>query len=292
MPTLSSTLYRPTTTGLEALDELDEVSWKELEHAYGTGITGDGLHDDVSGSLYELTNDPDKACRALYANICHQGMTVYAATCAAVPFLAAVAAGEIDSFEVTDKRIRAELVILLGYIARASSQTTEDGSCAGALGADVAEQIRSALLGSAEHLHMAVAHDDTLRDLVNGIAGVARRPDGASVGKLGHAIDGMVALTKSRRQAFIAATHERENNKRQTLARLEVGAVELGRVRAVAEYGAFIDIGGVDALLHVLDLDGRDPYSFEPGAEVRVVVIELDRDKERVRVGLRVHTIG
>jgi hypothetical protein len=88
-------LYHPTEIGLAALDELDAVPWDELAHAYGTGITGDELHQDVAASLFELTDDPAEAHQALYSNICHQG-TVYEATAWAVPFLAAVAAGDID----------------------------------------------------------------------------------------------------------------------------------------------------------------------------------------------------
>jgi hypothetical protein len=131
--------------GFGALDELGSVPWHQLRHAYGLGVTGSGIPDDVAGSLRLLADDSDQAIgEGLYSNICHQG-TVYEATAYAVPFLAAIAAGDIDD------GLRFELVVLLGNIALAASFTTENGS-SGAYGDGVEAMIRDAILRASERL--------------------------------------------------------------------------------------------------------------------------------------------
>ncbi len=86
------TPYQPKETGLDALDELDQVDWNRLQHAYGNGVvslegsnTSLGIAGDVARSLATLRDDPSFAIGdGLYSNVCHQG-TVYEATAYAVP---------------------------------------------------------------------------------------------------------------------------------------------------------------------------------------------------------------
>jgi hypothetical protein len=288
MTTTTTKLYYPTGIGLSVLDELDEVPWDQLDHAYGKGITGDDLHHDVAASLRELWDDPAEAFRALYANICHQGMTVYEATAFTVPFLAAIAAGEEDHRTPSD--LRAELVILIAHIALASSYTTEDGSSAGSFGPNVAEDIRAALTGSNEHLEIAATHDEALRLLLERIAAIAKNPDDAHRTSLAHAVASATILPQERRRAAFVELHERQAKQKRTLEVLQVGAVVLGRVTAVTDYGVFIDVGGIDGLLHLTafrDIVAEHPAEkFQRGDEVKVVVTEIDRGKERIRLGL------
>jgi len=72
---------------------------------------------------------------------------------------------------------------------------------------------------------------------------------------------------------------------------LQEGQVVSGTVRRVMPYGAFVDIGGVDGLLHVSDMSyGRveDPASVvQPGQMVEVKVLKLARDEQRVSLGLK-----
>ena len=86
---------------------------------------------------------------------------------------------------------------------------------------------------------------------------------------------------------------EEENTvrKERTLNALFEGAVVRGVVKNITDYGVFIDLGGIDGLLHVTDLSwGRVNHASEilqANDEVDVVVLKFDRDKERVSLGLK-----
>lgn len=79
--------------------------------------------------------------------------------------------------------------------------------------------------------------------------------------------------------------------KAETLSRLDVGYVVEGTVKNLTEYGAFVDLGGIDGLLHVTDMSwGRiqNPGElFKPGDTVQVKVLKLDRDKEKISLGYK-----
>lgn len=84
---------------------------------------------------------------------------------------------------------------------------------------------------------------------------------------------------------------EREAKKQETLAHLEVGAVVEGQVKNLTDYGAFIDLGGLDGLLHVTDMSwGRLAHPsemFQVGDKVTVKVLSFDPEKPRVSLGLK-----
>jgi small subunit ribosomal protein S1 len=84
---------------------------------------------------------------------------------------------------------------------------------------------------------------------------------------------------------------EREELKKETLKNLKEGAVLKGVVKNLTDYGAFIDLGGIDGLLHVTDMSwgriGHPSEMFEVGQEVRVVVLKFDSASERVSLGLK-----
>jgi len=79
--------------------------------------------------------------------------------------------------------------------------------------------------------------------------------------------------------------------KAETLSQIEIGDVVEGIVKNLTEYGAFIDIGGIDGLLHVTDMSwGRiqNPGElFNVGDHVQVKVLKLDREKEKVSLGYK-----
>jgi small subunit ribosomal protein S1 len=89
------------------------------------------------------------------------------------------------------------------------------------------------------------------------------------------------------------AVLEEENaeRKQQTLETLEEGKVLNGVVKNITEYGAFVDLGGLDGLLHITDMSwGRINHPNEVlnvGDDVRVVVLKFDRDSERVSLGMK-----
>jgi len=89
----------------------------------------------------------------------------------------------------------------------------------------------------------------------------------------------------------LAVEEEINARKGATLEHLFEGAVIVGVVKNLTEYGAFIDLGGIDGLLHVTDISyGRVTHPSEVlhvGAEVTVKVLKFDRSKERVSLGIK-----
>lgn len=84
---------------------------------------------------------------------------------------------------------------------------------------------------------------------------------------------------------------ERKVTKESTLSQLEEGAIIEGIVKNITEYGAFIDLGGIDGLLHITDMSwGRVNHPseiFSIGDTVNVMVLKFDRENERVSLGLK-----
>ncbi len=84
---------------------------------------------------------------------------------------------------------------------------------------------------------------------------------------------------------------EREEMKKETLKKLKEGAILTGVVKNLTDYGAFIDLGGIDGLLHITDMSwGRINHPSEAlnvGDEVRVVVLKFDPASERVSLGTK-----
>ncbi len=89
----------------------------------------------------------------------------------------------------------------------------------------------------------------------------------------------------------LAVEEEITARKSSTLDHLAEGAVVTGVVKNLTEYGAFIDLGGIDGLLHVTDMSyGRVTHPSEllhVGQEVTVKVLKFDRSKERVSLGIK-----
>ncbi len=86
---------------------------------------------------------------------------------------------------------------------------------------------------------------------------------------------------------------EEEANSRKTvvLDALHEGALVTGVVKNLTDYGAFVDIGGIDGLLHVSDLShgrvGHPSEVLHAGDEITVRVLKFDREKERISLGLK-----
>jgi small subunit ribosomal protein S1 len=82
-----------------------------------------------------------------------------------------------------------------------------------------------------------------------------------------------------------------EAQKAQTFEQLGEGYIVEGTVKSLTEYGAFVDLGGIDGLLHVTDMTwgklDRPSDMFKPGDDVQVKVLKFDREKERVSLGLK-----
>jgi small subunit ribosomal protein S1 len=84
---------------------------------------------------------------------------------------------------------------------------------------------------------------------------------------------------------------EREEKRKHTLSVLSEGMVLTGAVKNITDYGAFIDLGGIDGLLHVTDMSwgrvGHPSEIFQIGDQVEVVVLHFDRETGRVSLGYK-----
>jgi small subunit ribosomal protein S1 len=84
---------------------------------------------------------------------------------------------------------------------------------------------------------------------------------------------------------------ERESKRAATLASIHEGKVVQGIVKNITEYGVFVDLGGVDGLLHITDMSwGRVKHPsdlFKIGDQINVKVLNLDLEKERVSLGMK-----
>ena len=87
---------------------------------------------------------------------------------------------------------------------------------------------------------------------------------------------------------------EREKKKKLLLMEIEAGQTRKGVVKNIADFGAFIDLGGMDGLLHITDMSwGRISHPSEMLAiddEVEVKILDVDKEKEKVALGLKQKT--
>ena len=89
-----------------------------------------------------------------------------------------------------------------------------------------------------------------------------------------------------------SATQEwRKAQKQRLLTELQPGDVLSGRVNQLTNFGAFIDLGGADGLAHISELSwqrvNHPREVLQPGQELKVVVVEIDRDRERIGLSVR-----
>ncbi len=84
---------------------------------------------------------------------------------------------------------------------------------------------------------------------------------------------------------------ERESKRAETLAAIEEGRTMEGTVKNITEYGVFVDLGGVDGLLHITDISwGRVKHPselFGIGDSIKVMILSFDQENERVSLGMK-----
>ncbi len=115
-------------------------------------------------------------------------------------------------------------------------------------------------------------------------------------GLKGHEIEiRIIKLNKKRGNIVVSRKQlleEEQTEKRsKTLDHLEEGAILTGAVKNLTEYGAFVDLGGIDGLLHITDMSwGRltHPHDLvQVGDQIQVKVLKFDKDKQRVSLGFK-----
>src|SRR6185369_6342181 len=84
---------------------------------------------------------------------------------------------------------------------------------------------------------------------------------------------------------------QREDMKKKLLAEIEPQQVRRGVVKNIADFGAFVDLGGIDGLLHITDMSwGRVQHPSDMvhiEQELEVYILSVDKEKERIAVGLK-----
>jgi len=108
----------------------------------------------------------------------------------------------------------------------------------------------------------------------------------------------VVKVSKERQNVVLSRRElieqERNERKAKLLAEIQIGDIRKGVVKNITDFGAFIDLNGLDGLLHITDMSwGRISHPSEIlqiGQELDVVVLDIDREKERVSLGLKQKT--
>ena len=105
----------------------------------------------------------------------------------------------------------------------------------------------------------------------------------------------IIKLNKRRRNIVVSRRvileTERASKREHLMKELEIGQVRTGIVKNITDFGAFIDLGGVDGLLHITDMSyGRVSHPTEVlqiGQEVEVKVLDIDWQRERISLGMK-----
>jgi small subunit ribosomal protein S1 len=105
----------------------------------------------------------------------------------------------------------------------------------------------------------------------------------------------IIKLNRKRSNAVVSrrlALEEREQQRKaRLLEQLQEGAVLEGQVKNLTDYGVFVDLGGMDGLLHITDLSwgrvGHPSEVVQPGQELKVKVLKYDPEKQRISLGLK-----
>jgi small subunit ribosomal protein S1 len=84
---------------------------------------------------------------------------------------------------------------------------------------------------------------------------------------------------------------QREEDREHLMSELEVGQVRKGVVKNIADFGAFVDLGGIDGLLHITDMSweriGHPSEMVTIDQEIEVKVLHIDREKQKIALGLK-----
>ena len=113
---------------------------------------------------------------------------------------------------------------------------------------------------------------------------------------VGQTFDFKVVKINRERKNIVVSRRElieerRQDKKREILSKITPGETRRGMVKNITDYGAFIDLDGLDGLLHITDMSwGRVSHPSEmvkTGEEITVCIIDIDEKRERVSLGLK-----
>ena len=108
----------------------------------------------------------------------------------------------------------------------------------------------------------------------------------------------VIEVNRRRRRLILsqraAAREWRAARRKKLLAELEPGQVRRGRISQVVDFGLFVNLGGIDGLVHISELSwGRIDHPqeiYSPGQRIKVKVLDVDRDRERIALSIKALT--
>jgi len=108
----------------------------------------------------------------------------------------------------------------------------------------------------------------------------------------------IIKIDKDRRNIVVSRRRlieeRREEQKKKLLAEIKIGELRKGVVKNITDFGAFIDLGGIDGLLHITDMSwGRISHPSEMlkiDEEVEIMILNVDREREKISLGLKQRT--
>src|SRR3982751_4379468 len=113
---------------------------------------------------------------------------------------------------------------------------------------------------------------------------------------IGRSIDAVILKIDEERRNIVISRRkmievQREELKKRTFEGLSIGQIIKGTVKNIADFGAFIDLGGIDGLLHITDMSwGRINHPsdiLKIDQEIEVKVLSIDKEKEKIALGLK-----
>jgi len=113
---------------------------------------------------------------------------------------------------------------------------------------------------------------------------------------IGRSVDAVILKIDEERRNIVISRRkmieqQREEQKKRTLDGLVKGEIRKGFVKNIADFGAFVDLGGIDGLLHITDMSwGRINHPSELlkiDQEIEVKVLEVDKEREKIALGLK-----
>jgi small subunit ribosomal protein S1 len=113
---------------------------------------------------------------------------------------------------------------------------------------------------------------------------------------IGQEVEGKIIKIDEERMNIVISRRrlieeEREKMKKQLLDEIEEDQVRQGEVKNLADFGAFVDLGGIDGLLHITDMSwgrvGHPSELLKIGDRIEVKVLKIDRERERIALGLK-----
>ncbi len=118
---------------------------------------------------------------------------------------------------------------------------------------------------------------------------------------LGQTIDAMVLKIDPERRNIVISRRrlietDRAEAKAKLMAEIELGQIREGVVKNIADFGAFVDLGGIDGLLHITDMSWdrvNNPHDVvKVDQRLKIKILHIDREKEKIALGLKQTTVN